>query len=413
MKVEGRSLAGSVAAALLLGAQAGPPAHAAPPGLPGARRVAVLSADGGAAGARAAAAVRRALTAEPELAPLEPGALSRALEQELPPGSPVDAALEEAGGHLDSARSALAQFDHPRARRALARAEATLLAAPPDPPVIALMTQVAFTSGLVHLREQNRGLAIDAFRLVHRLAPERPPLDPARYPPEVVSAHEAARRPAGAPARLEVSTTFDGASVLLDGAPVGRTPLSIEIAAGPHVLHVAAPGYGAAGRRVEAAPRDSVQMVIDLRRLPAAERALELRRGLAAAGATDRAGLRAAAREVAALSGLDAVVVVSPGAAGQVAAIYQRDGDRLSLARPVDGEIDELLALLVPAPPPGPGDLFATPVPGERPWYQRPWGMASIGGGALAAIIVTAVLIARDVEPLPRNATQPGFPEMP
>src|SRR4029079_2864103 len=128
---------------------------------------------------------------ETELSPLPPGDLSRALEGELPAGSAADRAIAEARTHLETAAAAMARFDHPKARRALARAEAVLLAQAPNPAVIALLAEVSFQTGLVHLREQNRGLALHSFRLVHRLQPQSAPLDPARYPPDVVKAFDA------------------------------------------------------------------------------------------------------------------------------------------------------------------------------------------------------------------------------
>jgi hypothetical protein len=400
MGMEGRSAA--VAAAWLLVLAASPPAAGAAP-----RRVALLNAaQDGAAGARAAAELRERMAAEPELSLLEPGDLSRTLEGELPGGTAADAAAAAARSHLDAATLAMARFDHPQARRALLRAEAVLLALAPQPPLIDLLAEVSFQTGLVHLREQNRGLALDAFRLVHRLTPSRPPLDPARHPPDVVKAFDLARTAHGASARLEASSTFDGVTVYLDGVRIGATPLARDIAAGPHYLVSVAPGYAARGSRLDAAPRDSIALDLDLVRLPLPERALAARRELMATPARDRAALRRSARDVAIVAGVDAVMVIGEREGGLTAAVYDRAGDRLSLARPVDGEIGKLIGLVLPAAAPGPADLFLDTRPAQPlSWYQKPWGVLSISGAAVLTIVgVVALTSISDQTPRDRNA---------
>lgn len=403
---EGRSAASLLAA--LVATAAALPAAAAP------RRVAVLNAArDGAGGARAARELRDRMAGEPELSPLEPGDLSRALEGELPAGSPVERAVAEAGTHLQAAAAAMARFDHPQSRRALARAEAVLLALPPEPAAVALLAQVSFETGLVHLREQNRGLALDSFRLVHRLVREGPPLDPARYPPEVVKAFDAARKAPGGAARLEVSSTFDGVAVWLDGERIGATPLAREIAAGPHYLVAAAPGFAARGQRIDAVAGERVPIDLDLARLSLAERALAAR--VKAVSATDRAGLRRAARSVALVAGVDAVLVIGDAGDGALtASVYERAGDRLSVARPVDRDVGKLLGLVLPAPVPGPADLLLDVGPsGPVAWYQKPWGVISIGGAAVLTVVaVVALTTLSEPAPLDRNGILNPFGEM-
>lgn len=391
-------------AALLAGlATAAPVTAGAAP-----RRIAILNAGEGAA---AAATVRTALAAEKELAPLEPGDLSRALEQTLPAESPVDRALGEAADLLTAARTALAGFEHAQARRALSAAESVLLSVVPEPRVVELLADLQFQAGLVHLREQNRGLAIDAFRLVHGLAPSRPALDPARYPPEVVSALDAARKPLGAAATLRVTTAFDGAQVFVDGAPAGATPLDVSIGAGPHYLVVAADGRVPRGQRVDAAPRDAIALALELDETPVAQRAIELRHRVAAASG-DRAALRAGAREAAELAGVDAVVVIAGDVGRAEASVYERGRDRLSVARPLGDGVHGLLGLLLPAPPPGPGDLLhsAQRQAAPTPWYQRPWAVASFTGGALLTIVAGVVLATGGGEPGNRSGIIGGLP---
>lgn len=408
MVTEGRSAASALA--ILLATVEALPAAAAP------RRVAVLNAAGdGAAGARAARDLRERMAGETELSPLPPGDLSRALEGELPAGSAADRAIAEATTHLETAGAAMARFDHPQARRALARAEAALLAQAPNPAVIALLAEVSFETGLVHLREQNRGLALDSFRLVHRLQTQSAPLDPARFPPDVVKAFDAAGRAPAGTAHLQVSSTFDGVALYLDGERIGATPLAVDIAAGPHLLVATAAGYVARGSRVDAAPDDRIAIDLDLARLSLAERALGARMKALEGGTPGRAALRRAARNVALISGVDAVLVVTDGQPGGLtAAVYERAGDRLSFARPIDRDIGELLGLVLPAAVPGPDDLMLGLGNSEpAAWYQRPWGILSIGGAVVLTVVgVVALTSLSQPAPLDRNAVLNPFGDM-
>lgn len=374
------------------------------------RRIAVLNAaSDGDAGARAAASLRQALLGEAELSPLAAGDLSRALEAPLPTESETDAALRIARMQLDAARNAIAHFEAAAARKALGSAEAQLLAVEPDERVIQLLAEVSFQAALVHLRDQNRGLAVDAFRQVLRLTPERQDLDPARYPPEVIQAFAAARRPAGEPAMLAVSATFDGVPVYIDGVRVGLTPLRTEVAAGPHYLLVVGPEFLAEGQKLDVTPRDRISLEVELDRLPLARRASEMRRRLETSNGARREKLRRAGREVALLAGVDAVLVVGDGPGMPSVAVYERNADRLSLFRPVDGQARKLFGLLLPAPPPGPIDLLPEE---ERerpaPWYLKPWGVASLGGGAILTIIGVVIFTSTAIPP-DRNGQWVGF----
>ncbi len=380
-----------------------PVARAAP------RRIAVLNAAGnGDAGAMAASDLRRALLGEVDLSPLAAGDLSRALEAPLPPESEVDVALRQARAELEVAHRAIIQFEQGLARRALSRAESLLMSAEPDERVVQLLAEVNFQAGLVHLRDQNHGLAVDAFRQVLRLLPERAPLDPARYPPEVVQAFAAARRPSGESGLLEVTATFDGVPVYLDGVRVGVTPLRRRVAPGPHYLLLAAPEFVPAGQRLSSAPRDRVSLVVELERLPLARRAADMRRRLVAARGARRDTLRRAGREVALLAGVDAVLVIGDGAGRPSVALYERNADRLSLFRPVNRDVGKLFGLLLPAPPPGPMDLLPDDERDETPWYARPWGLATLGSGAALTILGVLILSGTEVQP-DRNAEWAGF----
>jgi hypothetical protein len=375
------------------------------------RRIAILNAAAnGDSGSSAAASLRQALLGEqPDLSPLAAGDLSRALEEALPTESEVDVALRQARAQLDAASEAIAHFEQAVARRTLGRAESLLLSVEPDERVIQLLAEVSFQAGLVHLRDQNKGLAIDAFRQVARLTPERKALDPARYPPEVIQSFEAARRPNGPPGVLDVSATFDGVPVYLDGVRIGVTPLRTSISPGPHVLLLAAAEFLPAGQKLDAAPRERIPLMIELDRLPLARRASEMRRRLAAAPGPRRDSLRRAGRDVALLAGVDAVLVVGDGPA---VAVYERNADRLSLFRPVDREVRRLFGLLLPAPAPGPTDLLPVDEREEPgPWYRRPWAVASLSSGTILTILGVFILTGQTDAPSGGRTTDVGgFP---
>jgi hypothetical protein len=374
------------------------------------RRIAVLNADDdGDAGAAAAAELRRALLGEVDLSPLAAGDLSRALEAALPAESDVDTLLRQARAEVDVAHRAIAQFEQGVARRSLSRAEALLLSAEPDERVVQLLADVNFQNALVYLRDQNLGMAVDAFRQVQRLTPERPPLDPARYPPEVVQAFAAARRQAGEPGVLEVSATFDGVPVYLDGVRVGVTPLRRRIAPGPHYLLLAAPEFFPAGRKLAAAPRDRMALVVELERLPLARRAADMRRHLIATRAGRGEALRRAGREVALMANVDAVLVIGDGPGTPSVALYERDADRLSLFRPVNRDVSKLFGLMLPALSPGPMDLLPPEERDERPWYARPWGLATLGGGGAALTVLGVLLFTGGDVAHSRNGQWSGF----
>lgn len=380
------ALAGGLAT-LAGGLVATPVARAAP------RRVAILNADADtAAGALAARSLRRQMVGTTELSPLPAGDLARALEGPLPAQTRTRRALTAAQRDLATARDALAHFEEARSLRSLGQAEKSLLATVPEPDVVELLAEVSFQAGLVHLRQQNRGLAVDAFRLAQRLAPDHPSLDPARYPPEVLAAYHDAARPAGAPATLTVSSTFDGVPVYIDGARAGTTPLHTTVPPGPHYLVVAAPDYVPRGQRVDAIERDTIDLMLELDRLPAALRALDLRRRLVAPtapGTGDGRRLRDAGRKAAALAGVDLVLVVAnrAGSVGAQVAVYERAADRLSLFRPTGAGAPRLFGLMVPAPLPDRTDLLLGAGNGSRtPWYSSKWTFASAGVVVLGVV---------------------------
>lgn len=372
-------------------------------GQPGGRRVALINAARNpAAGAAATAELRALLVADAELAPLAPGDLSRALEGEaLDVVDPQVAAID---AELASARQALDRFESRKCLAAATRAEDQALELPPSPGLRRQLATGSFLAGLCHLREQNLGLAGAAFGLAVRLDRSLAEPDPARYPPEVVTAVKKAARPSRGVIDVAVSATFDGAAVEVDGEPVGVTPWRGQLSSGLHLVQVAAPTFRPAGRIVDASGDQPLTLRIDLTPRPAADQARALRATLMA----DPAGRLAELGAATDLAGADAALVVLDDGDGLAVAVYQRADDRLSVPRPL-ADAAGLLGLLAPTPTPAALDLGRRPPVDRAPWYLRPWGVATLTGGALIGAALAITLGTSGEETQRRPGVPQGF----
>lgn len=352
-------------------------------------------------GSAAAARIRAQLAADPDLAPIETGNLARALEGPLPAADPAIEAIAAARRALTDAQDAMGQFETQRGIDVLIRAQEQLISIAPTDEVVSALADVQFQLGLLHLRDQNRGLAVDSFRLLHRLSPDRAALDAARFLPVVVEAFEEARKPLPTDATLNATAAFDGVTIYLDGKSIGKTPLTRPIAVGPHIITAAVAGHQPKGERLRVASNQSVERAIELERLPSSEQAYELRHGFGRkGGAGDAAQL---ARRVAGLATVDAVLIVAQQDGELRVAAYDGRDDRVSVFRPIDSEVSDLFGLLVPTAMPGPADLLvpiASPEP--APWW-RPWVAPTSIGVALLTLAGVALLTNDQTDPLPRQ----------
>lgn len=388
-------LAGAMLAAMLAApGWAGATSVAAAPAFAAPRSVVIVNlASDQASGARAAAALRAALAGAEDLAPLPSGDLTRALEGALGP-DPAERALAEGQAHLAAAAAAFDRFKGRQARAELRRARAALLASPPEPRLTGLLAEVAFRTALVHLREDNRGLALAELELSQRLAPARGPLDPVRWPPQVIAADaEARRRIASADAgTLLVTATFDGAAVFVDGVRRGVTPATVEIGAGLHDVVVASPAHRVASARVEVEGDERIAVTLDLEPRSRVERAEASRHAVARGDLP----VERAADLACELAETGAALVVT--GAPPVVAVFEAGPQRLSFARPVDGEVTRLFGLLQPVGMPA---LVARATgPSETPpWYAEPWGVAAIGTGVVATVLGVLAAQGGDSEP--------------
>ena len=308
------------------------------------------------------------------------------------------------------------QFKTRPARTTLDRAEGLLLAVPPTPSVIDELASINFLAGLIHLREQNRGLAISAFQLARTLDRDRGELDPASYKPDVVTAFReaGARARQKATATLAISATFD-VPVYVDGKSAGDSPIEVKLTPGPHYVVAVAREYQAATIKIDVAAGESISEKLELHQISRDEQARNLRSDLiATVEPATRDQLAAAARHVAGLADADAAIVIWDGEDGSgrpVAAIYQSESDGLGFARPVDDDVDDMFGLLVPVPPPDlPNrDLFGNGPPPPTPWWQRPVGIVGLVSGGIAFTVLGVLALSLDDgPPSPRNSTLDG-----
>jgi hypothetical protein len=73
------------------------------------------------------------------------------------------------------------------------------------------------------------------------------------------------------PGRLAIDADVEGAEIALDGATIGRTPLTIEVAAGDHEVRVWAPGRPPVLRAARVPPDGSTQIRVELGPAPAVD----------------------------------------------------------------------------------------------------------------------------------------------
>lgn len=379
----------------------GTPATAAP------TRIAVVNAaHDQEAGARLATRLRAGLALEPTVTPIPAGDLARALEDALEPPESAAADLDAAGTRLALAQEALAQFDYPGTLAYLAEAEALLLSTWPSGRVYDMLADVALERGRVYLRQGQRAQAVRSFLLVHRLAPGRR-LDPQRYPPEIIEAHEEAMaHHAGLPPSvvLEVTGLLDGAAVYVDGRPAGSTPLTIAVTPGVHYVSGTFAGRALGGEEVTAS-RDQGRVTVKLRfgAVTIDERARHWRQGVVARGPGPLMPELATelGRGAIDFTGAEAALIIVEDAGG--ALHLARYDARELVAGPWEPATAEIIARALRAPAPARA-AFADPtlVPGlpgperdDRPWYRKPVYQGLVNAGiavSVAAILIYAVL---------------------
>lgn len=306
-------------------------------------------------------------------------------------------------------------------RLASARSQAeTLLALPGGVEVYA---EVSLRLGLVLAHLGRRDEAAEALRLARALDPERA-VTTAEFSPDGVAVFDAAI--AARPPVASVTITATGRAMLsVDGAEIGRSPQTVSLAHGQHVVVARARGRVPRGMAVsiDAGTRE---VEVTLEHAPAGD-ALERDEALAAGAGEDEA--TAAVADTLVYAELDEVYVVSSVFRSGAPALL---GQRCTLARPactavveighIDGGLEAAARTLVErlrAATPRYGVILprdARVASGERgggkgdgrcTWCRNPWVIGGAGVVAAALITGAAIALTRD-DPAPIVTVDPG-----
>ncbi len=363
------------------------------------KTIAILNLSKAPEAAETTAQAREIVERSPGLHTISSGDLARALEGSLPEGGPDSPILAIASDALTASKEALREFKSRLATSELNRAREQLFSLAPTIRTTKRLADLSFHMALIHLRANNMGLAMDEFRLHHRLEATSK-IDPVRFPPSVVRPFEQARKLAlgKATAGLTISATYDGAPIFLDGTLVGHAPLQLEVTDGPHVLSVAAPQYQAAAQKISLDPGDMQEIRIDLLPRSKITRALELR-FRAAEQKFDTASIRLAASRASRLVGSDAVLIILGNQSEAV--LYIQELDRLTYRTEVGPMLSYMLGLTVPVS--SPTLLGQEDNPDQVPWYLHPVGIASLATVASLSIVGLLTLGTGDDTPPART----------
>jgi hypothetical protein len=390
----------------------------------GATRVGLADVAPGGHGAKVVAALRARLEGRPDVI-LPRDAARAALEEPLPGaaelgvggGADEIASRPRATQLVRAARDAYSRFDYDVALDRLRQAELALATAPPRPEVTRLLGDINVLVGVVQADRGDTARALEAFRVVQRLDPERKALDPGSYRPKVVALYAQAASSAPEPRRSRLSIVTDpaGAEVWIDGRRAGAAPLEVTLDAGFHYVAAVAEGSTARLEKPLLRAGETSRVPLLLARMPPEERARQARAALATRGGrgdTNDADHDAghAAAVLASSASLDLLVLVrdAPGG-GSEAAIFDARAGSLGpwlAADPPGPVLAALAAKMVPAPPPAAdAPLVATSSSGPArdrspaaaaPWYRSWWVVPPLLAVGAAAALGTLWMIDRE-----------------
>lgn len=280
---------------------------------------------------------------------------------------------------------------------------------------------VSLRLGLVLAHLGRAAEAADALRLAHALDPGRE-VTAAEFPPDGVAAYDAAvaTRPAS---RMVTVTAPARAQLTIDGEEVGPAPRTVELTLGQHVVVARVAGQIARGLAVAvAASTERVEVELEAR---GGGGALADELALVAGAPEGRAG--AAIADTLLYAELDEVFVVASVFRGGQPALL---GQRCVLARPACtavveighevGGVEAAARVLVDRLR-GASLRYGVVLPMDARvsraevgrlergcrWCRSPW--LYVGGGALAAALVTTLVIAATGDdPVPAVMIDPG-----
>jgi hypothetical protein len=347
--------------------------------------------------------LRAAVRDEKRFDELSDGIARAALEEPVDPAdSPEANAVRRAATPLRAARDAYDAFEYDRALDELRVADSQLRSVAPTPEVIQALAEVNLLTGLVHVGRQDELKALVAFRLVRTLDPTRTSLDKKMYRPLIVQIYERAQpvdqsRGSGT---VSIATEPSGATVWLDGKNLGTTPASLPgIEPGEHYLAVSLDGHAPRHEKIRVGADKPVELSLLLSRLPAEDRAAQVRTALLRPAVTELEWKKGAAA-LADSASVDLLILVRDADGGGLeGAVYDARRRTLGAWKPA-GDPQAVVATL-PHPeitlavPAKAVDTHQRPIVeedrGERtPWYSTPWGTATIIGGT---VLVTAAVI--------------------
>lgn len=314
--------------------------------------------------------------------------------------------LDEDSGHLENARNdrggaeyqLFVEYNAPAAAKEAGQGELELQAVTPTDEVRALYAALTLLKGLA-LLDHDAGGAARAFALSHRLDPTTT-LDPARYPPDIIAAFNAAAVDAPKTEKLTIHGT---GRAWIDGQDVGDAPNTFDVAPGEHYIVLTGVDRKTSGQAMRVAGKAQVEIPDDAAPpdLQVQRTRLALSQAVAKGDDAARAG---AIQRLASLLGVGDVVMISKRADGKLQ--WETWRDRAPGFSPpqlyTDQKPETLLeGLAPPAPanassePSSPslsiGKSMPTP---EEPWYRRRWVQVSAAAG-VAAVIVGVILYAR------------------
>jgi hypothetical protein len=367
-----------------------------------ARRVGfVNAAKDGAAGLGTIEAQRRAVVAALGPDEVAPGPGRDALEAPLTGGDDGAAVLGRAQSLVTTAKDAFKVLEYDGALDRLRQADSALRGLYPTPEVVALLADVNLLFGQIWLARKDETRALESFRVVHRLAPERQSLDEKLFRPQVLKAYAQAEVQAQGKAAAVVTSEPPGAMIWVNGRVAGTTPLELSaLPPGDHYLAASLDGHVTRSERLTLADGERREQAFLLARLPAEQRARAIRAGLVR-GSSD---FDRAAADLADVASVDVLVVVREQGAGFEWAAYDlrtgKLGAWVDVSRGVPALVETVprpteerkiavpkpdeVASKVPVGPGGPGGLIF-PV-AEPKWYRTWWGTSLLIGGGLAAV---------------------------
>lgn len=333
------------------------------------------------------------------------GPARQSLEGPLDPDtSATSEAVTRATALLSRTREAFAQFEYDTALAELRQTEVLLRGLAPHPAVVGALAEMNLLEGLVRLGQGDADLALEAFRVVRRLAPDRSALDAGTYRPQVVLLYEQAGKMAEHVAHLLVTSEPAGGTVWVDGQNVGTAPVSLpRVASGAHYVAVVLEGHVPRGEKIRLEPRAEVSLPLLLSRLPAEDQARSVRVNLLDSGLAKDDWRRLATRLCDAVS-VDVLVLFRQREdQGIEHAVYEsKNGSLSDWTEPREGE-----AFVAALPRSSPASLLLTRVldpseQGMRPplagddtghaprWYRTWWGTAAI---ASAVVLATGLVL--------------------